>query len=54
MICFKNQVQKKGVGSKNMSRTTDENLYDINLSSIHVKSTKWFSLNLERHTTDAT
>ena len=38
----------------NMSRTTDENLLDINLSLVHVKSTKWFSLNLDRHTTDVT
>ena len=38
----------------NMSRTTNENIYDINLSLIRVKSTKWFSLNLDRHTTDAT
>ena len=38
----------------NMSRTIDENLYDINLSLVHVKLTKWFYLNLDRHTTDAT
>ena len=38
----------------NMSLTTDENIYDINLSLIRVKSTKWFSLNLDRHTADVT